>query len=250
VERLASPITFVVPALNEEGVIAEVLAEILVVCREHLQNFEIIAVNDGSTDATGRIMDSFAAGNPEIRVIHNVVNQGIGAAYKRGLAEASGEYFMLLCGDGGLPASSLPPIFQQIGKADIVVPYMPNLDRIKTPVRLMLSRTYTGLLNLIFRMDLHYFNGLPVHRVSLLKSLEIGSDGFGFQGEILVKLIKSGYSYVQVAVPGAEKTNKSSALKLSSFISVGKTFLCLIWDVFRYLRRRRLDAREKCSTSS
>ena len=247
-KHVEASLTFVVPALNEETVIVEVLLDVLSVCRKHLKTFEIIAVDDGSVDRTGSLMDDVARENPEVKVIHNPVNLGIGSAYKRGLAEASGDYFMLLCGDGGLPASSLPPIFEKIGQADIVVPYMPNLDRIKTRFRYILSRTYTGILNLIFGLDLRYFNGLPVHRVSLLRSLEINSDGFGFQGEILVKLIKSGHSYVHVAVPGAEKTNKSSALKFSSILSVGKTFFCLVWDVYSYLRSEKKKQEKQCST--
>jgi dolichol-phosphate mannosyltransferase len=238
--RSSAFVTVAVTALNEEDVVGDVLNDIAVTCRSHLERFEIIAIDDGSTDATGTIMDAFAGTNSECRVIHNPSNQGIGSAYKQALAEAKGQYYMLLCGDGGLPASSLPPIFEKIGKADIVVPFMLNLRQIKTPMRFALSKAYTFLLNLIFGLRLRYYNGLPVHRVDLLRPLDITSDGFGFQAEILVKLIQSGRSFVEVGVLGAEKTNRSSAIRIANFVSVGRTFVTLVSSVREYLRTAKL----------
>jgi glycosyltransferase involved in cell wall biosynthesis len=53
---------------------------------------------------------------PNMRVLHNRPNIGLGASYQRGVAEARHDYVMMLCGDGGLPASSLPPIIEKIGR--------------------------------------------------------------------------------------------------------------------------------------
>ncbi|HEY0337970.1 MAG TPA: hypothetical protein VGC70_11580, partial [Burkholderiales bacterium] len=161
-------------------------------------------------------------------------NIGLGACYQRGLQEARCNYVMLLCGDGGLPARSLPAIFEKIGTADIVIPYMTNLRRIKSPLRFVLSRTYSKLLNTLFGFKLHYYNGLPVHRTDLLRSIRITSSGFGFQGEILVKLLKSGCSYVQVGVLGAEETRKSFALRPRNLVSVARTLLHLIAEIVRF----------------
>ena len=143
---------------------------------------------------------------PKARAIHNPQNIGLGASYQRGVAEARCEYLMMLCGDGGMPAASLPPIFAAVGSADIVAPYVTNLKTIKSPVRYFTSRVYTNLLNLLFGQKIKYYNGLPVHRVDLLRQLRINSTGFGFQGEILTKLLRSGCSMTEVGVPGAEMT--------------------------------------------
>ena len=122
-------------------------------------DYEIILVDDGSLDATGEIMDRLASLYDKIRVLHNPTNCGLGASYKRAIGEVRFEYVMMLCGDGGLPAESLPPIFDAIGAADIVVPYMTNLRTIKTPLRYALSRSYTNLLNFLFQQKLQYYNG-------------------------------------------------------------------------------------------
>lgn len=227
-------ISLIIPALNEQSVVGKVLLDVYLETSAAFNTFEIIAVNDGSSDDTGRVMDEFAASIPEVSVIHNNSNLGLGASFQLGLSCAKYKYVMLLCGDGGLPASSLPAIYKEVGTADLVIPYMVNLRRIKTPARYALSRTYSNLLNLLFGFRLKYYNGLPVYRRSLLQAITITSSGFGFQGEILVKLLKSGCTYEQVGVDGAEETGNSSALRLKNVISVGKTFVHLIFEIIRF----------------
>jgi glycosyltransferase involved in cell wall biosynthesis len=224
-------ITIIVPALNEEGVIVSTVEQIYACVASRFADYELILVDDGSTDRTGALMDEFAAAHPFVCVFHNERNLGLGYSYRLGVTHAQRQYVMLLCGDGGMPADSLPAIFNCIGTADIVIPYIRNLRQIKTPARFLLSRTYTTLLNTVFGLRLHYYNGLPVHRVSLVRALDVKSDGFGFQGEILVKLLKAGCTFVQVAVDGAEKTQRSSALRLSNVVSVTRTLSRLVWEV-------------------
>ncbi len=224
-------ISLIVPALNEEAIIESTIREIVAQLEGRFADQEIILVDDGSTDSTGEIMDRLAYEYGSIRVLHNPTNCGLGASYRRAVEEARFEYVMMLCGDGGLPADSLPPIFDAVGTADIVVPYMINLREIKTPSRYALSRIYTTLLNILFRQKLRYYNGLPVHRLDLLRQIVIASSGFGFQGEILIKLLKAGCSYVEVGVLGAEKTNRSKAVSLRNFANVSKTLTLLIWEI-------------------
>ncbi len=228
------PISFVIPALNEEDVVGDVVRDIWTVVDSTTDTFELILIDDGSTDRTGAIMDQLGQDLPGIRVLHNRPNIGLGASYRKGVAEAKLDYVMMLCGDGGLPATSLPDIIAKVGTADIVVPYMRNLRQIKSPMRFALSRTYTFLMNLLSGHKLHYYNGLPVHRRDLLQGITITSSGFAFQGEILCKLLKAGCSYVEVPTEGGEKTSRSSALKLGNFINVAAVFLRLAIDVYHY----------------
>jgi dolichol-phosphate mannosyltransferase len=225
-------ITLVVPALNEEKLIVETVEQIVEVAEGRFADYEVLLINDGSTDSTGRLMDGLAARNARIRVFHNPTNIGLGSSYHVGVTHARYEFVMLLCGDGGMPASSLPAIFARIGSADIVVPYCTNLKEIKGPGRYWLSRTYTTLLNMLFGLRLKYYNGLPVHRVELVRSVGGKSEGFGFQAEILVQLIRAGRTYVEVGVMGAEKANRSSALRLKNIVSVSRTLKSLLVQVY------------------
>jgi len=219
--------------MNEEAIIAKVVDQIKRVAATHCSDYELILIDDGSVDATGRIMDELAEQDEHMRVLHNEGNIGIGASYRRGVRAARCEYVMLLCGDGGLPASSLPAILERIGDADIVIPFMTNLKEIKTRSRFYLSRAYTGLLNLFAGLKLRYYNGLAVHRVDAVRELDIKTDRFGFQGEILIKLIRQGRSYVEVGVKGAEKANRSSALQLRNLLNMVNTLRVLLGEIAR-----------------
>jgi dolichol-phosphate mannosyltransferase len=231
-------ISIVIPALNEETVVETVVRDIEKQVTAFFRDYEIILIDDGSTDKTGEIMDRLSIELPHVRVIHNPGNIGLGASYQRGVAEARCDYLMMLCGDGGMPAASLPPIFAAVGSADIVAPYVTNLQTIKSPARYFTSRVYTNLLNLLFGQKIKYYNGLPVHRVDLLRQLRINSTGFAFQGEILTKLLRSGSTMTEVGVAGAEMTRNSSALRLKGLINIAKVLALLVWEV------RRFDGRE------
>ena len=246
-------ISIVIPALNEEAVLESVVRDIEKQVAASFRDYEIILIDDGSSDNTGEIMERLAQELPKTRAIHNPHNLGLGASYQRGVAEARCAYMMMLCGDGGMPAASLPPIFAAVGSADIVAPYVTNLKTIKSPVRYFTSRVYTELLNLLFGQKIKYYNGLPVHRVNLLRQLRINSTGFAFQGEILTKLLRSGCSMTEVGVAGAEMTRSSSALRLKGLINIAKVLLLLVWEVRRFDGRtiqrdgRHLAVRENSS---
>jgi dolichol-phosphate mannosyltransferase len=234
----ATNISIVIPALNEETVVEGVVRDIAKQVAAFFADYEIILIDDGSTDETGEIMDRLSIELPHVRVIHNTGNIGLGASYQRGVADARCKYLMMLCGDGGMPAASLPPIFAAVGSADIVAPYVTNLRTIKSPVRYFTSRVYTNLLNLLFGQKIKYYNGLPVHRVDLLRQLRINSTGFAFQGEILTKLLRSGCSMTEVGVAGAEMTRSSSALRLKGLINIAKVLILLVWEVRRFDGRK------------
>ena len=229
-------ISFIIPALNEEKVIGKFLEQLLLTIIGQHYVYEVILVNDGSSDRTGEIMESTANLYENVRVLHNSSNIGFGNSFKRGLAEARHDYLMLLCGDGGLPAKSLPPILDKVGTADIVIPWITNLSLIKSSGRFLLSKTYSALLNISFGLSIKYYNGLPIYKREQLQQIIIGSSGFGFQAEIIVKLVKSGCTYVQVGVMGAEEKGTSLALRPRNCISVAWTLLRLLSEL-RNLRR-------------
>lgn len=224
----APTVTFAVAALNEERLVAEFVTEAHKAVSSCLETFEFILINDGSIDATGEIMDQLSQRFARTSVLHNERNIGLGASYKRALQHTRYDHFMLLCGDGGLPAESLPAIIGEIGKADMVLPHMTNLRKLKSTPRYLLSRLYTALLNTMFGLDVRYYNGLPVHRVDLLRKLDITSEGFGYQAEIIIKLIRSGHSYAQVGVKGAERSGGSRALSSKNIVSVTRMFANLL----------------------
>jgi glycosyltransferase involved in cell wall biosynthesis len=256
-DKLLCSVSFVVPALNEEAIIESTTRECAATIDGLLHDYEIILVDDGSSDRTGDIMDRLARELPRVRVLHNRPNMGLGAAYWRGVGAARLDYVMMLCGDGAMPAASLPAIIAKIGTADIVIPNIVNLKALKTPFRYFASRAYTELLNIFSGHRIKYYNGLPVHRRALLNQITDVNSGFGYSAEIIIKLLRSGCNFVEVDVPAREVKGRSTALKFKNLISVAVTMIKLAIDINRastikmdVAKREISPARERMSDQS
>jgi glycosyltransferase involved in cell wall biosynthesis len=222
-------VTFVMPALNEETNIAHAVSE-LIPATVGLDDYEILIVNDGSTDRTGEIAEGLARDNPRIRVVHNPHNMGFGGAYKVGVSHARMPYVIMVPGDSNHPPDGVTPILDLIGQADIVVPYVSNPE-VRGRKRMIISETYTRLFNLLFWQNLPYYNGLVLHRTALLRTIDIKTNGYAYQSEALVKLLRKGATTVTVAVPLAHSDPNTRAFKLKNVMRVGNTILRLMFRI-------------------
>lgn len=111
--------SIVVPIYNVEKYIGELIESLQ---KQTLKDIEIILVDDGSPDNSGKICDDYAAGDDRITVIHKK-NAGVSAARNDGLAIATGEYIMFCDSDDWLPLDALQKLYEE-GKrtnADIVI---------------------------------------------------------------------------------------------------------------------------------
>jgi glycosyltransferase involved in cell wall biosynthesis len=217
----------VVPALDEEANIADAVREILASLGDRFSDHELLLFNDGSRDGTGRLMDELAAKNPKIRVTHNASSRNLGGVYKQGIAMARHEYLLMIPGDNENPRSALAAPFDAIGKADLIVPY-PTNPQARSAARTFISRSYVALLNAMFGLRLRYYNGTVIHRTELLRTIDIETDSFAYQSEILVKLLRAGSSYLEVGIEIDPKPGRrSKAFRLKNMTAVGRTLLAL-----------------------
>lgn len=212
-------LTFIVPALNEAENIGGTVHEIEeAAALAALPSFEIVLIDDGSTDRTGAVMTELAATKPFVKHLSNPRPTGLGGAYKTGLRAAIGRHVMLVPGDNVFPASSLKLILEKIGTADILVHYVVN-NNIRSPGRRFLSVAFTAMLNFIFSLKLPYYNGLVVHRTDVLNTITIETDSFAYQAEALVKLLRAGRSFDTVGTPlVARQHGGSKALRPKNIV--------------------------------
>src|SRR5262245_9456412 len=121
----APTFAFVIPCFNEEDNVEPTVGSV----REAMGSrgdYEIVLVNDASTDRTLERMQALAAADPHVRVLDNPVNLGFGGSYKRGARAATATYVMMLPGDDGFPGQSIAEILSHAGKADIIIPIVTN----------------------------------------------------------------------------------------------------------------------------
>ena len=226
-----SAISVLIPALNEEGNVSGTVDRVVNSLRGRVADYEIILVNDGSSDGTGDEIDALAECSTRIRAFHNTRSKGLGAVYSCALKTAGKDYFVYIPGDNTWPEGSLGLLFAHFCKADVVTIYADNPEA-RTIGRRIASKTYTRLVNLLFGYRMPYYNGLTIYPTCFLRKIEIGTSGFGFQAEVLLKALDEGLSCQ--AIPAAidvRAQGRSKAVSFKNIVSVQATLLRLFWSL-------------------
>lgn len=223
--------SIVVPAFNEEKHLEETLQSLRGILDDRFSSYEVIIVNDGSSDATAQVAERLTRTYPFIRVLHHPHNLGLGSALRSGYRAASKEYVMWFTADNGMVAESVSEMFRLIGKADIVVPYMTNPE-CRPWQRRLISKTYTFLINFLFGLSVRYFNGGAIYRTEDVKDLSSSTEGFAFMAETLVRLIKQGRSYIEFSQLQRDRLHgRTKAFRLKNVVNVLKTIGVLFWKI-------------------
>jgi NAD(P)-dependent dehydrogenase (short-subunit alcohol dehydrogenase family) len=233
-------ISVFIPVLNEEKNLEPTVDRLIEALTVTVEDYEIIIVDDGSSDQTGAVADRLAAENSAIRALHNARNMGLGYCFTQGYGEARKNFFVYIPGDNTWPYRSFVELFGNLGRADIVTSYAINPD-VRPFGRRIVSRLYTKVLNLLFGRHLQYFNGLTIYPVEFLRRNPATTFGFGFQAEVLLKALNSGLSYIEVGLPiDARTAGGSKAVTLTNILSVLSTVVRVFSDL-RVMRRWQPD---------
>jgi nucleoside-diphosphate-sugar epimerase len=221
-------VTLMIPCLNEEKYIAATLDNVSAAMRELPYTYEVLVIDDGSADRTAEVVEEYASGHPDfpIRLVRQSVNRGLARTYVDGAFLARGTYYRQVCGDNVEPKDVLLASLGPLGKADMIIPYRETTPG-KSAFRVWLSNLYTSLVNLLSGYHIRYYNGQATHLRYNVMRWGPYSFGFGFQAELITRLLDEGATYIEVKVGGThtEKLGKNSALNLKNFLSVGHTLL-------------------------
>jgi len=125
-------ITIVIPVYNKEAYVERCFRQLMA---QDFNSFEVVAVDDGSTDRSGEICDNIKQEDPRIRVIHTE-NRGVTAARKRGVEEARGKYIVFVDSDDELLPGALNIMYETIERtgADEVIARFQSQDKVVSPV--------------------------------------------------------------------------------------------------------------------
>ncbi|MBS3113788.1 glycosyltransferase family 2 protein [Candidatus Woesearchaeota archaeon] len=225
-------ISIIIPAYNEEKSLADAVKTINVVVRSIFKDYELLILEDGSSDRTGIIADNLAKKNAKIRAIHFGRNRGFGYAYRQGVYRSSKKYVMMVPGDNEILKKSIKDILKHTGEADIIIPYIINKE-VRSITRRVISICFTTLLNILFGFHLKYYNGLVLYESSLVKKVKMTTDSFAFQAEILIRLLKKGYSYKEVPmyIKKPAEGHKTKVFKIKNLIGVISSITRLFFEI-------------------
>jgi len=220
-------VTLFIACYNEEANIVATLDTVVAAVCEVGCTWEIVLIDDASTDDSVRLARDYQRRHPQlpIRLIVNPRNRGLARNFVEASFLGRGEYFKLVCGDNVESRETLVTILRHLGTVDLVVPYHIDCPG-KSRGRLFLSRLYTRLVNAIGGHSLRYYNGLPLVRRQHVMRWHSHTSGFGFQAELLTRLLDEGISHIQVHAAARERAGGTSrALTARNLFCVARTLL-------------------------
>jgi glycosyltransferase involved in cell wall biosynthesis len=208
-----------------------------------VNDYELIVVDDASTDATAEIADRIAAADPRVRVVHHPRNRKLGGALKSGFAAARGD--LVLYTDADLPfdmheLSKALRLMREY-EADMISAY--RFDRTGEG---NLRAVYTFFYNLLIRScfgvkarDINF--AFKLMRREVLDRIELRSEGSFIDAELFIRASRSGFQILQFGVDYFPRTRGTSTL---SSMGVITTILGEMWTLRTELRDVRPISRE------
>lgn len=224
--KLARAVSVVIPAYNEAKHVAEEVAAVTRTMEESGWRFEVIAVDDGSTDGTAE--QAALAG---ARVLRHRTNQGYGAALKRGVDTAEYEWILITDADGTYPVGAIPSLLEAADRAEMVVGARTGeavqVPLLRRPAKWFLRRLASYLAGRRLP-DLN--SGLRLMRKDLVKRYEhLLPAGFSFTTTITLAAACNGHEVEYVPINYRKRLGES---KIRAWHAYDFTLLILRTIVF------------------
>lgn len=224
-------ISFLVACFNEEKNIISTIKEINKTCVFlKIKNYEIIIIDDCSTDNSNRIVKKFTKKYHFVKLLKNSRNLGYGGSIKRAAKFSIKKYIIWVPGDNAHKKGQLIKILRNFKNFDVVSTFYTNTQT-RNKFRRIFTETYTPILNFIFGLKLPYFNGVTVIKTIIFNNLNIYTDSHNFSVEMWVKLKlfkKLKIKFVPTLLD--ERLKGANAFKLKNSIKVvANTFRLILF---------------------
>ncbi len=207
-------VTLVIPAYNEENSIIDQISSVKMAMNETHWSYEIIVVDDGSTDSTPE-----KAAQDNVRVLKSPQNRGYGAALKLGISHAETEYIVIIDADGTYPAESIPQLLDKAADYDMVVGARiginVNIPSIRKPAKWFLRHLASYLAGQKIP-DLN--SGLRVLKKSVVeKFFHILPSGFSFTTTITLACLCNNLLVYYHPIEYAERIGNSKIRPMDAY---------------------------------
>lgn len=205
--------SIVIPAFNEAARLPRYLEDVVGHFDGRGEPYEVLVVDDGSTDGTPEVIEAFARDHPSVRAVRLPENQGKGAAVRAGMRAATGECRLFADADGATPIAEVKRLEPALAAgADIVIGSRvlvdPGVAAITRPHRVIAGRVFNWLVaRLGLRGVADSQCGFKAFRGAAADDLfaRLTTRGFGFDVELLLLAQARGYRIVEVPVNWADQ---------------------------------------------
>jgi glycosyltransferase involved in cell wall biosynthesis len=196
-------------------------------------DYELIVVDDASTDRTGEIADARAAADPHVRVVHHPKNRKLGGAMKTGFQEATGDLILYTDADLPFDMAELPRAVRLLRDYDVDLVSAYRFDRTgEGYLRILYTFVYNLLIRTMFGVKARDINfAFKLCRASLFDHVELKSEGSFIDAELVIRATRMGFEMLQFGVDYFPRTRGVSTLS-----SPG-----VIWTILTEMRDLRGD---------
>jgi len=188
------------PAYNDSGTIASMVIRAVQAASKLTQDYEVIVVNDGSSDATAQIADELAEKYPRVRVVHHPVNRGYGGALQTGFRSATKELIFYTDGDAQYDPAELADLWNGMTPdADLVNGY--KISRSDPLHRIIIGRLYHHIVSTMFGLSVRDVDcDFRLMRRSIFDRIELHKTSGVICLEMMKKIEDAGFRIVEVPV--------------------------------------------------
>jgi glycosyltransferase involved in cell wall biosynthesis len=215
------------PAYNDSGTIASLVITALQAARTLTPDFEVIIVNDGSSDGTARIADELARTYPEVRVVHHGRNRGYGGALQSGFKAATRDLVFYTDGDAQYDPSEMTRLWHALDESiDLVNGY--KISRSDPLHRIVIGRIYHHTVKLLFGLKVRDVDcDFRLLRRSIFDQVSLEKTSGVICLEMMKKIQDAGFRIAEVPVHHYHR-----AYGRSQFFNFGRLFKTAV-DVAR-----------------
>ncbi len=209
------------PCYNEQENVGRTVEKALDVMEKLNADFEVIIIDDGSSDGTGQIADEIAGRDGRVNVVHHEANLGYGAALQSGFKAATKELVFYTDGDGQFDINEMPPLLDLMEQYDIVSCY--RLNRQDSIIRKINGWCWTKLICMMFGLKIRDIDcAFKLYKREIFDKIELSSTGALIDAEILARAARKGYRIIQKGVhhyprPAGEQSGASLRVILRAF---------------------------------
>jgi len=199
-QKKISGLTFFFPAYNDGGTIPSMVLLAQIAARAITDNYEIIAVNDGSKDHTPLVLEELERQIPQLRVIHHPQNKGYGAALRTGFASASKEWIFYTDGDAQYNPLELHLLVEAL-RDDVDIVNGWKISRNDPFIRILLGNIYNFGVKLFFGLHLKDVDcDYRLMRRSIFSAIHLESNTGSICVEMIKKIQDAGFKFAEVPV--------------------------------------------------
>ena len=265
-------LSIIVPVYNEGANLPVAIQAIDDACRRTgLEYPEVLIIDDGSTDGiTHDIEMALPHTYQYVKCIGLEHNLGLGRAYHFGVFQSSGQFVMMVPGDGEIQSDGLVTLFRKLrdstSETDMILA-IPDSQKMRPLKRRLLSWLFVRLVNTIAGLKVPYYNGpniirrtllcnsrgnildtypspvSGIHHTITLPPSPLFCASYAYMAKIIARLVRQGATYTVMPFSLRQRSSgKSKALRLRSWVGVSVTLLGMVWD---YRIRRMYPQRRR-----